>query len=70
MILRPKEVVFHEILFLFMPSPSRYGCKGEGHPCIEKGINMTVPTLIEMIVEIHEIAPFTIATPGSSLVLQ
>ena len=26
--------------FLFMPSPSRYGCKREGHPRIEKGIDM------------------------------
>ena len=59
MILQPKEVVFHDLLFLFMPSPSRYGRKREGHPCIEKGINMTVSTLIEMIVEIREIALFT-----------
>ena len=51
-----------------MPSPSRYGHKREGHPCIEKGINMTVSTLIEMIVEIHEMLLFTGATPGSSLV--
>ena len=45
MILRPKEVVFHDLLFLFMPSPSRYGRKHKGHPCIEKGINMTVLTI-------------------------
>ena len=70
MILRPKEVVFHDLLFLFMPSPSRYGRKREGHPYIEKGINMTVSTLIEMIMEIREISLFTRATPGSSLVIQ
>ena len=34
--------VHHVLLFLFMPSPSRYGPKREGHPCMEKGINMTV----------------------------
>ena len=39
-----------------------------GHPCIEKGINMCFNNLIEMIVEIREIALFTRATPGSSLV--
>ena len=42
MILRPKEVVFYDLLFLFMPSPWRYGHKREGHSCIEKGINMIV----------------------------
>ena len=31
--------------FLFMPSPSRYGRKCEGHPCMEKGINMIVSTI-------------------------
>ena len=40
-----KEVVFHELLFLFMPSPSRYGCKRKGHPCMERGINMTFNNL-------------------------
>ena len=39
------EVVFHNLLFLFMPSPLRYGRKREGHPCIEKGMNMTVSTI-------------------------
>ena len=29
----------------FVPSPSRYGRKHEGHPYIEKGINMTVSTI-------------------------
>ena len=37
--------VHHVLLFLFMPSPSRYGPKREGHPCMEKGINMTVSTI-------------------------
>ena len=32
----------HVLLFLFLPSPSRYGRKHEGHPCMEKGINTTV----------------------------
>ena len=33
----------HVLLFLlFLPSPLRYGRKHEGHPCMEKGINMTV----------------------------
>ena len=45
MILRPKVVVFHDLLFLFMPSPSRYGHKHEWHPCIEIGINMTFSTI-------------------------
>ena len=35
----------HVFLFLFMPSPLRYGRKHEGHPCMEKGINMTVSTI-------------------------
>ena len=52
--------------FSFMPSPSRYGRKREGHQCIEKERHIN---LIEMIVEIREIALFTRATPGSSLVL-
>ena len=52
-----------------MPTPLRCGRKREGHPYIEKGINMTVSTLIEMIVEIREISLFTRATPGSFLVL-
>ena len=30
----------HDLLFLFMPSLSRYGRKGEGHTCNEKGIDM------------------------------
>ena len=61
-------VVFNDLLFLFMPSPSRYGCKREGHPCIEKGINMTFNNLIQIIVEICEIVLSNRATPGSSLV--
>ena len=35
----------HVLLFLFIPSSSRYGCKHEGHPCMEKGINVTVSTI-------------------------
>ena len=33
-----------EKVFLIMPFPSRYGGKSEGHPCMEKGINMAVST--------------------------
>ena len=44
--------------------------KREGHPYIEKGIDMTVSTFIKMIVEIREKSLFTRATPGSSLVRQ
>ena len=54
---------------LFMPSPSRYGHKHEWHPCIEIGINMTVSTIeLKLLWKIREIALFTRATPGSSLV--
>ena len=35
----------HVLLFLFIPTPSRYGYKREGHPCMDKGINMTVSTI-------------------------
>ena len=42
---RTKGGGHHVLLFLFMPSPSRYGCKRKGHPCMEKGINMTVSTI-------------------------
>ena len=44
-ILRPKEVVFHDLHFLLLPSPLRNGRKREGHPCMQKGINMIVSTL-------------------------
>ena len=37
-----KEVVTMFCFFLFMPSPSRYGRKHEGHPCMAKGIHVTV----------------------------
>ena len=42
---RTKGSGHHVLLLLFMPSPSRYGRKREGHPCTEKGINMTVSTI-------------------------
>ena len=45
------------------------GCKRKGHPCMEKGINMTFNNSIYMIVKIREIALFTRAMPGSSLVV-
>ena len=34
----------HVLLFLIYAFPSRYGRKREGHPCMEKGMNMTVST--------------------------
>ena len=44
MILQPKEVVFHDLLFLLLPYPSKNGRKCEGHPCMQKGINLSVST--------------------------
>ena len=31
----------HVLLFLIDAFPLRYGHKREGHPCMEKGINLT-----------------------------
>ena len=45
-ILRPKEVVFHDLHFLLLPSPMRNGRKREGHPCMQKGINMSVSSTL------------------------
>ena len=45
MILQPKEVVFHDLLFLLLPSPLRNGRKLEWHLCIHMGINMSVSTI-------------------------
>ena len=53
--------------FFFLCLPLGDMVAREGHPCIEKGINMTY-NLIEIIVEIREIVLFTRATPGISLV--
>ena len=40
MILKPKEFVFHDLLLLIIPSPSRNGRK---RPCLEKGMNLLFP---------------------------
>ena len=56
------------IYFFYVCSPLQDMVASVRYSCIGKGINMTFNNLIEIIVEIREIALLNRATPGSSLV--